>query len=256
MDGDHEKIGLITLTPVQSKKLIAEAVAVHPVIQKALQTATIVIGRGTTNAYVAARLTGQIIDELKFCAGIIRDGELAVIPKGERIPGVILRKGKLIVDDPIKIIADFGRDDVLIKGGNALDPDGIVGVLLRSREGGTIGRSLGIITARGSNLIVPLGLEKLIPSVLDAVEGMGIDRIDYATGEKTGLMPVIGAEVITEIDAFRTLAGVEATMVSAGGWGDSQGSVVLSLRGIADQVEKAIQWTKFVKEETNQRPEN
>ncbi len=256
MDGDHSSVGLITLTPVQSKRLIAEAVAVHSVIQQALQSATIVIGRGTTNSYVATRLTGEPVDELKFCAGIIRDGELAVIPKGERIPAVILRKGELILDDPIKLIADFGRDDVLIKGGNAIDPDGVVGVLLRSREGGTIGRSLGIITARGSNLIVPIGLEKLIPSVLDAAERMGIDRIDYATGEKTGLMPVLGAEVITEIEALRMLTGVAATMVSAGGWGDSQGSVVLSLRGITEQVEKAIQWTEFVKGRRDRRPEN
>jgi len=152
MNENITTLGLITLTPPQSKKLIAEAVAVHPAVKKALTEGTIIIGHGTTNAAVAARLSGGRIDEVKFSAGIIRGGELDVTPKKGRLPAVILRKGQVIKADPADVLSEFGRNDVMIKGGNAVDPDGVVGVLMCSREGGTIGRSLGIVKARGAEL--------------------------------------------------------------------------------------------------------
>ncbi len=256
MSWDSRSLGLFTLTPPQSKRLIAEAAAVHPAIVNALQKGTIVIGRGTTNSYIAARFLGNDFDEEKFAAGIIRNGELEVVPKDERLPAVVLKRGSVVDEDPQKAIEEFNKDDVLIKGGNAIDPDGVVGVLLGSRVGGTIGKSLGIITARGAKLIMPIGLEKLIPSVHEAVEYMGIDRINYSTGEKAGLMPVVGADVITEIEAIRMLTGVEATMVAAGGWGDSQGSVVLSITGEQEQVENTIQWVEFIKGRRQSQPKS
>ncbi len=254
MNESRITLGLITLTPPQSKKLIAEAVAVHPAVKKALTEGTIIIGHGTTNAAVAARLSGGPIDEVKFSAGIIRGGELDVTPKKGRLPAVILRKGQVIKADPADVLSEFGRNDVMIKGGNAVDPDGVVGVLMCSREGGTIGRSLGIVKARGAELLMPIGLEKLIPSVPEACRYMGQDRIGISTGEKAGLMPVLGAEVITELQALRLLAGVRATMVASGGWGDSQGSVTLSLQGQPSQVETAVEWARYVKGLRKQRP--
>ena len=254
MNGERNTLGLMTVTPPQSKRLIAEAVAVHPAVRRALEEGTIIIGLGTTNAYVAARLTGQEIDEVKYSAGIIRNGELDVTPKEERLPAIILRKGKPLKADPMDVVAEFSREDVMIKGGNAVDPDGVVGVLMRSREGGTIGRSMGIIKARGAKLLMPVGLEKLIPSVPEASNYMGQDRISAATGEKVGLMPVVGAIVITELQALQLLAGVKAVMVASGGWGDSQGAVTLSVSGKPPQVEMAIQWAQYIKGRRTGRP--
>ncbi|MCX6641309.1 MAG: hypothetical protein NTW14_12670 [bacterium] len=254
MELDYRTLGLMTLTPPQSKQLIAEAVAIHPAVRRALAEGTIIIGHGTTNARIAARLTGKPVDEIRFSAGIIRGGDLDVTPKEERLPAVILRRGKLVDGDPFNFLTDFGRDDVLIKGANAIDPDGMVGVLMCSREGGTIGRSLGIVTARGATLIIPIGLEKLIPSVPEAARNMGQDRINVSTGEKAGLMPVVGAEVITELQALRLLTGVKATMVASGGWGDSQGAVTLSVSGQPPQVEAAIQWAQYVKGRSSDHP--
>ncbi len=254
MDGDRMERGLATLTPQQSKRLLAEAVAAHPNVKRALISATIIIGVGTTNAQVAMRLTGKRIEELKFCAGIVRGGELDVIPREERLPPLILRKGKEVQEDPLEVLRDFGPDDVMIKGANAVDPQGIAGVLLGSREGGTIGRSLGIIQARGSLLIVPVGLEKLIPSVSHAVKTLGQDRIALSTGMKVGMMPVIGAQVITEIEALERLSGVKATLVAAGGWGDSQGAVTISFSGSDAQVARAFHWINFIKGRRKERP--
>lgn len=254
MNEDHDALGLITLTPPQAKQLLAEAVAVHPAVQRALQDGTIIIGVGTTNALVAARLTGRAIDERTFCAGIVINGELDVIPREKRLPPIILRQGREVKADPAQILKDFGPRDVMIKGANAVDTAGVAGVLLGSREGGTIGRSLGIIMARGSKLIIPVGLEKLIPSVPDAVKMLGQDRITAATGMKVGMMPVWGADVITEIEALSLLAGASATPVAAGGWGESQGSVTLALKGSVHQVNHALQWVQFVKGRLTERP--
>ena len=254
MDLDRKTLGLLTLTPPQSKRLIAEAVAIHPAVRRALEEGTVIIGHGTTNSYIAAKLLGRDVDELKYSAGIIRNGELDVMPKEQRLPAIILRRGKELQADVDAVLLEFGHEDVLIKGGNAVDPDGVVGVLMSSREGGTIGRSLGIIKARGAYLLMPVGLEKLIPSVPEAARYLGQDRIGVSTGEKAGLMPVVGAEVISELQAMRLLAGVKATMVASGGWGDSQGAVTLSVTGQPPQVERAIQWAQYVKGRRSGRP--
>lgn len=254
METELTTLGTLTLTPIQSKKLIAEAVAIHPVMKRALEYGTIIIGHGTTNAYIASRLSGKEIDPVRFSAGIIRNGELDVTPKNERLPAMVLHKGKIKEADIADALANFGREDVLIKGGNAVDPDGVVGVLMCSREGGTIGRSLGIIKARGANLLMPIGLEKLVPSVPEAARYMGQDRIGIATGEKAGLMPVVGAIVVTELQALKLLAGVKAVMVASGGWGESQGAVTLSVTGKSPQVEIAIQWAQYVKDRRSGRP--
>lgn len=254
MDGERKTLGLLTLTPTQSKKLIAEAVAIHPAVRRSWEQGTIVIGLGTTNAHVAARLLGREIDEVKYAAGIIRGGELDVTAEDQRLPSIIIRRGKEIRAEAAEVLAEFTNEDVLIKGGNAVDPDGLVGVIMASREGGTIGRFLGIVKARGATLLMPIGLEKLIPSVPEASRYLGQDLIGVSTGEKAGLMPVVGAEVITELQAVRLLAGVKATMVASGGWGDSQGAVTLSVSGPAPLVERAIQWAQYVKGRRSGRP--
>jgi len=254
MELDKKSLGLLTLTPPQSKKLIAEAVAIHPAVRRALELGTILIGHGTTNAFIAARLLGREVEELKFAAGIIRHGELDVIPAEQRQNAVILRKGRELAADIGEILAEFSNEDVLIKGGNAVDAQGMVGVLMSSREGGTIGRSLGIIKARGATLLMPVGLEKLVPSVPEAARYLGQDRIGVSTGEKAGLMPIVGAEVITELQALRLLAGVNAVMVAGGGWGESQGAVTLSVTGQQPLVERAVQWAQYVKGRRPSRP--
>lgn len=255
MNGDQFATGTLTLTPVQSKKLLAEAVAIHPAVIHAMQHHTIYIGLGTTNAEVARRLTGRDYDPLKYCAGITRHGELDVTPKEERLPPVILRRGEILSGEPDKVIADFTKDDVMIKGANAVDLDGNAGVLLGAKDGGTVGRYLGTIFARGAHLIMPVGLEKLIPSVPVAVESMGQEIIHSATGMKVGMMAIVGGEVITEIDALHLLTGVEPILVSSGGWGESQGAVTFAVNGSIEQVEAAIEWAYFVKGNRAGRPQ-
>ena len=45
-----------TITPAAGKRLIARALAVHPIVQNVLKTGTLVIIAGTTNGYVAEEI--------------------------------------------------------------------------------------------------------------------------------------------------------------------------------------------------------
>jgi hypothetical protein len=55
--------------------------------------------------------------------------------------------------------------------------------------------------------------------------------------------------VVTEIDALRILAGVEARHVASGGVGESAGSVVLIIKGDKENVQRAISIVEAIKGE-------
>ena len=241
---------LFSLTPTESKRLIAKAVAVLPEVKRALEQSIIVIGRGTTNAFVAEEVTGDKLEpKCDYAAGIIVDGELAAIPAGTRLKPIVLRQGKPTNISTAEALQEFREGDVLIKGANAVDPDGNAGVLTAGPKGGTIGEALPIIPPRGSILIVPVGLEKLIPSVAQAALVSGIFRFKYSTGLPSGLVPIPNALVVTEVQAFEILTGVKVVPIAAGGIGGSEGTVVLSLEGKAAQIEQALSLVKAIKRE-------
>jgi hypothetical protein len=96
---------------------------------------------------------------------------------------------------------------------------------------------------------MPVGLEKLIPSVEQAARVTGIFRFKYSTGLPVGLVPVPNALVVTEVQAFRMLVGVDAIPVAAGGIAGSEGTAVLSLEGDEAQIEQALALVKSIKGE-------
>ncbi len=241
---------LVTLTVSEGKRLIAKGVMKLPSVQQALKEGTIIIAGGTTNGFIAEELTGVGIDKERYTAGVICQGRLCVTPPERRINPLVLKKGQAVDSDWQTALQDFTHKDVFIKGGNALDPAGNVGVLMANREGGTIGKALPIVVARGSKLILPLGLEKLIPSVLDAAASLGIDALDDGMGLKVGLMSVSYGQVITEIEALQLLGGLEKVIpVAAGGIGGSEGSLTLLLEGNKEAVDLAYSIANSLKGE-------
>jgi hypothetical protein len=63
---------LVSLTPSESKRVIAKGVAALPEVKRATQRGLIVVGRGTTNAYVAEELTGEKTENKDhYAAGFI-----------------------------------------------------------------------------------------------------------------------------------------------------------------------------------------
>ena len=66
---------LISLTPAESKRLIAKGVAVLPEVRQALEQGIVIIGRGTTNAFVVEEMTGNKIEpKYLYTVGLIMDG--------------------------------------------------------------------------------------------------------------------------------------------------------------------------------------
>jgi hypothetical protein len=218
----------ITLTPPESKRLIAMGVKELPVIQQALEDGIILITLGTTNAYVAEELTGKKIDHALYAAGYI-DGTAKAVPMDKRLPTIALRSGKKVSGDGI--LDEMTADDVVLKGANALDPDGVAGVLLANPVGGTTGMILGPVMARGINLVIPVGLEKSIPySIIEMSQIVGFQHCIKATGLPVGLIPLHG-EVVTEADALVLLGADDAFQIGAGGINGGEGSVTLCVTG-------------------------
>lgn len=163
-----------------------------------------------------------------------------------------------MVEPPAATVAEvlrgFGRNSVFIKGANAVDPEGNTGSLVAHPEGGTIGWAIATIMARGVHFIVPVGLEKLIPSVKNAALACGQLRLDYCQGMRVGMIPLSGARVVTEIEALRILTGVETAHVASGGSGDSQGAVTLISEGDTVAVNRAIESVESIKGEPSLQP--
>ncbi|MFH1486389.1 MAG: hypothetical protein ABIH46_09980 [Chloroflexota bacterium] len=241
--------GLVVLNPAESKRLIAKAVAALPEVKRAMKKGRVIISRGTTNAFVAEEILGETIHKVRFAAGIVSMGELGVVPEAERLEPQALVNGKPSQESFRHVLQDFDADDVFIKGANAVDMWGNAGILVGNEESGTIGSAWPILTARGSILIVPVGLEKLIPSVIEAAAGCGTRRWKYCMGTRVGFVTLTNAQVVTEIQALEVLAGVVASHVASGGIGGSEGAVVLALEGSDGQVSKAFELVKSVKGE-------
>ncbi len=252
----HQVAALVALTPSESKRLIAKAIAKLPEVTVALKSGLLIIGRGSTNAYVAEEITGVSIEAKadEYCRGIITGGELRDNRNTatDRTIGndFALRQGKIdSVVQPQNIINEFTNDDVFIKGANAVDSSGAAAVLVAGAEGGTVGWALPVVASRGSHLIVPVGLEKLIPSIAMATRQCGTLRFKYSMGLPCGLIPLTNGKVVTEIQALAVLVGISATHVASGGIGGSEGTVVLVLEGEEKAVDDAMKLLKAIKGE-------
>jgi hypothetical protein len=237
-----------SLTSSESKRLIGKSVSQHPKVKKALNKGIIAIGLGSTNAFVIEEILKKKMEKERYVAGFVDEKGPCVVPASERLPEVVLKNGKIVKEKPCEIVKSMKAEDVFIKGANALDFDGIAGVMMASETGGTVAEVLGIIKARGINLIMPVGLEKLIPfSINDVSNAAGIFETDYSIGIPVGIMPMAG-EVVTEIEALESL-GVSAIAIGSGGLGDGEASKVFQIEGEKKQVQRVIDVVRKIKGE-------
>lgn len=241
--------GVLVLNPAESKRLIARAVVGLPEVQSAYKNARLVVTNGTSNAFVLEELTGEEIPAYRFSIGMVADGLLTMSAKEDRVPSKFFVKGETVQMESRDFLKSLERGDVVIKGGNAVDWDGNAGVLVGNETGGTIGALLGIACVRGIPLIMPVGLEKLVPSVPEAASGWGQLTLAYAMGVNCWLTPVTTGLVMTEIQALGLLAGVSGRLVAAGGVGGSEGAVVLLIEGYQENIDKAVEVVEAVKGE-------
>ncbi len=236
-----------TILPAAGKRLIARALVRHPAIQTALKSGTLVIVAGTTNGYVAEELLAACgnagtFTRQRFFRGITlppfqESGDSVRLPDENRFPGdVVLRngawlKGKTIFD----VVDELEEGDVILKGANAVDlARKQAGVLIGHPKGGTIVAALQAVVGRRVRLIIPVGLEKRVPTDLNSIAA----RLNAPDADGARMLPVPG-EVVTEIEAFAILTGARAELVAAGGVCGAEGAVWLAISGTAAQENSA-----------------
>lgn len=238
---------VVTLSPEESKRLIAKAIAAMPEMRHALKNGIIGLARCTTNAFVAEELIGRpLADRGAYCSGFFTargacalqgkfQEKLLVLDHGEE-RWLSYEQGNIA-----QFIERMDKDDVIIKSGNVIDPEGRVGCLVASPTGGEIGAYLPPILVKGIRFLVPMTLNKTVAVPLERmIDALGMSKIDPTRchGLRCGMMPMPGT-VITEIEAIRQLTGAETTPVATGGIGSGAGAVMLVVDGAEESVDAA-----------------
>ncbi len=232
----------IVLTVSESKRLIARAVAQMPVVEQALDSGRVIITKGTTNTYVAEELTGQDLVPGSYVYGRVFPGE-----GGKRfddniqsVPEFVLKNGSVTDIPYAEAVTQLEAGDVVIKGANALDYENkTAGVMIGADDGGTTGKFMPYLVARKAHLVIPVGLEKLVAGkVLEVANHM---RQPVESLNTIPSMFLLTGEIVTEIEALKILADVDAFQAGAGGIGGAEGAVRLVMRGSREQVRHALE---------------
>jgi hypothetical protein len=240
---------VVTLSPEESKRVIAKAVAALPEVRHALSHGIIGLARCTTNAFVAEELIGRpLADRGAYCSGFFTARGACALQGKFQEKLLVLDHGQerwlsYQEGNVAQFIERMDCHDVIIKSGNAIDPEGRVGCLVASPTGGEIGAYLPPILVKGIRFIVPMTLNKTVAVPLERmIAALGASTIDpqRCHGLRCGMIPMPGM-VITEVDAFRRLTGAEATPVATGGIGSGAGAVMLVLEGADEAVDAAWQ---------------
>ena len=230
----------VVLNSTTAKRLIAQGVAAHPIVAGAISRGIIIVTLGTTNGYVASELLGEPIDQGAFAAGLI-DNRWNINARLGEAGDLVLKNGEQIPFDEKTVLDDLTTGDAIIKGGNALDPFGTVGVLLAAATGGTVGRYIPTAIARGIDIVIPISVAKSIHTpIADLTLGLGSCKLELAMGLPCGMYPLTG-HVISEIEALELLFDVRATHVCSSGVGIGRGSVSLLIEGEEQHVRAAFE---------------
>lgn len=220
----------LTLEVEESKRLIALGVASHPLVQQTLQKGKVLLKGGTTVSHLSEVLTGK---PLAICGRITSRGTVTGLYPYTN-PHVLLIQGSIhqnIDQDYMEQVMALGPEDMFICGANALDAQGNAAIMAGSSGGGEIGYALSCCYMEGVPVLVPVGIEKMVPGNLpDTIKRTGRKTKSLSAGMAVGLVPVIG-EIVTELEAIRLLAEVDCAAIGAGGLGSARGSVTLDVWG-------------------------
>jgi hypothetical protein len=245
------------LTPAAGKRLIAKAVAQHETVRHALRQGTLVIVAGTTNGYVA--------EEILTAAGLADGFTRNRFFRGITMPGPAARRGAGRSEEPgpfpgdlvlvrgewqqakeiFHVVDDLREGDLILKGANAINLERRqAGILIGHPKAGTIGAALQVVTGKRVGLMLPVGLEKRVTADLFAVAA----KLNAAGFQGPRLLPVPG-QIMTELDAVKSLTGADAELTAAGGVCGAEGAVWLAISGTVDQCKSAEALLHAVAEE-------
>jgi hypothetical protein len=247
----------VVLTPTESKKLIAKAVAKLDVVRQAAAEGMVVMHPSSSTYFIFEELTGAKPRTNYWVCGVVTPRGMCVemaMASGDHSPRTTtfdpgelrglwaIKKGKVILENTTaELMEQMTAEDVYIKGVNALDSEGNVGILVGERGG--LGVVLSAWKKKKFNLIFPAGLEKLIPiPVRQAAMEAKQAKYEYGMGLPAGLFAYPDGKSITEIDAVKILSDAVAVPIASGGLGGAEGAITLIIKGTNEQVRKAIKY--------------
>jgi hypothetical protein len=257
----------VSLLPTESKKLIAKAVANMDEVKIALKEGIVVMHPSSSTLFLVEEILGKVPETEVWMCGAITPraacGDDAVKvwmtthpeARGKGSPEAfpfswVIEKCKLSQEETLaSLFTRMGPKDVYVKGVNAIDPQGKVGVLIGNQiEGGTIGRVIAAQKEKNFTIIYPVGLEKLIPISIQEAAVAAKDRLNlsYSMGGRCSLLLCEG-KVVTELQAIKLLTGATAIPIAAGGVDGAEGAITLVVSGEDNHVKKAIAYIEEVK---------
>jgi hypothetical protein len=250
----------IVLTPAESKKLIAKAVARLEVVQLATRKGIVALHPSSSTYFIVEELTGSKPKTNYWVCGAVTPRGMCVemamalgtglTPHEESTgPGDlqgtwVIENGKLGGEEKLSsLLYRMTASDVYVKGVNALDNDGNVGILFGLE--GSMGYIHTARKKRNFTMIYPAGLEKLIPlPVKKAAKEAQLNRFKSGMGMPVGLFPCPKGVTVNEVRAIEILSGASAIPIASGGLGGAEGAITLVLKGKTDEVEKALHFVE------------
>lgn len=237
----------VTLTVEEGKEVIALGLLRHPAFLDTKEKGKILFKGGTT----VSKVTEKLIDmPLRISGRITQRGTVSSKDIIEGPHSIMYSKGswRNADDDIIEIVGKFSRKDLIVCGANAIDYKGNAAIMAGSPGGGEVGKSLSSWYTEGTKIIIPVGIEKMIPGDLnEIISKTGRTGKAISWGMSVGLMPIKG-EVFTEIDAIKQLGNVDCFAIGAGGLGEAQGSTVIEVSASEDkEFDKIVNILKDIK---------
>jgi hypothetical protein len=250
----------IVLTPAESKKLIAKAIARLEAVQHAAKNGIVALHPSSSTYFIVEEITGSKPKTNYWVCGVVTPRGMCVemamalgstlTPHEESIdPGDlqgtwVIEKGQLGAEEKLSsLLYRMTESDIYVKGVNALDPEGNVGILFGLE--GSMGYLLTARKKRNFTIIYPAGLEKLIPiPVKEAAKEAKLTQYGSGMGMPVGLFPCPAGVTVTEVRAIEILSGASSIPIAAGGLGGAEGAITLILKGTADEVKKALDFVE------------
>ena len=237
-----------TMLVEESKQLIALGTVKHPKVKKALENGKIILKGGTTVSRIFEILFKK---PMRISGRITARGTVTALNYSKEPHTLIIENGKWknIDEEVSKKIKELGLDDIIICGANAFDHNGKAALMAGSTGGGSIGLSFSFWYTEGVSIIIPVGIEKMIPGDIDEIINKCSRKgKNCLTGMSVGLLPLNG-EIITEIEAIKNLADVECQAIGSGGLGEANGSVTLEVWGEDKEVSEILSIIMKIKDE-------
>lgn len=226
----------IFLSVQAGKWMIAEALARMDCVQDAFARGELAVKAGTTTSCLSWLLTGQ---HLRLCGRVTSRGAVANLQDSDAPHTVVLgRDGQRSLDYAEREgLLALGPYAVLVTGANLIDSQGNAALLAGSPGAGSYGAALSAASSEGMRVLIAAGTEKLTPEdVRTAIRQSRRKGVDAAFGMACGLVPLVG-EVITEVDAVRMLAPVEAVLMAKGGICGAEGGSIIQVWGEDEAVD-------------------